>query len=100
MLFLVRSGNYYPCSWNPCNPNNDDPPTGQCIAMYPSPNLEAYVHPVASRQKSIQEDLNDSKENDIFIISPQYSRWEDASEYCVANDAALLEISINSSISR
>ena len=88
---LVRCGNYYPCSTNPCGEK------GQCIAMYPSPNLQAYIRPV---DKIVPEDLNGSSDRDIFFTSPTFSRWEDASEYCISNDASLLDMSINNSILR
>ena len=91
---LVRGGNYYPCSWNPCGDH------GQCISMYPSPNLQAYSLPVTSRYRAGSESLTPSIEEDIFLISPLYSRWEAASEFCMANDAALLDISVNNNIVR
>ena len=89
-LVIVRCGNYYPCSWNPCK-------FGHCVAMYPSPNLQAYVRPV---ENLITRDIDDSIEEDIFFTSPAFSRWEDASEYCISNDASLLDMSINTSILR
>ena len=90
-MVIVRCGNYYPCSTNPCGEH------GQCIAMYPSPNLQAYDRSV---EKLIPWDLNDSHEEDIFFASPAFSKWEDASEYCRSNDASLLDMSINTSILR
>ena len=68
--------------------------------MYPSPNLHAYDQPIVSKDMINQENATHSAGNDIFFLSTAYSRWEDASEFCNANDASLLEISINDSIIR
>ena len=94
ILILARCGNYYPCSINPCE--ND----GQCIAMHPSPNLEAYEEPVVSRYKFDTKDWNIAEAGNIFLMSPTFSKWEDAANYCIANDASLIEISVNNSILR
>ena len=94
ILILARCGNYYPCSINPCE--ND----GQCIAMYPSPNLEAYEEPVVSRYKFDSKDWNITEAGNIFLMSPTFSKWEDAANYCIANDASLLELNMNNSILR
>ena len=95
VFILARCGNYYPCSTNPCD--ND----GQCIAMYPSPNLAAYEQPVVSRYKSVSKDWNDTEAaGSIFLMSPTFSKWEDAANYCIDNDASLLELNMNNSILR
>ena len=94
ILILARCGNYYPCSINPCE--ND----GQCIAMYPSPNLEAYEEPVVPRYKLDSKDWNNTEAGNIFLMSPTFSKWEDAANYCVANNASLLELNMNNSILR
>ena len=86
-IILVHCGNYYPCSWNPCEPH------GQCISMYPSPNMKAYTLPVPSQLKTGEAGTTSSNKNDIFFITPSYSRWTDASKFCIDNDASLLEIS-------
>ena len=80
IMILARCGNYYPCSTNPCQ--ND----GQCIAMYPSPNLEAYEAPVVSRYRFDSEDWNNTEAGNIFLMSPTFSKWEDAANYCIAKD--------------
>ena len=55
--------------------------------MYPSPNLEAYEEPVVSRYKFDTKDWNIAEAGNIFLMSPTFSKWEDAANYCIANDA-------------
>ena len=68
--------------------------------MYPSPNLAAYEEPIVSRYKFDSEDWNGTENESIFLMSPTFSKWEDAENYCIANDASLLELSSNNSILR
>ena len=91
---IVQCGNYYPCSWNPCGDH------GQCISMYPSPNLKAYSLPFLSNYKVGSTLSTSSNEKDIFFITPPYSKWEDASAFCIENDASLLEVTLSNNFSR
>ena len=69
--------------------------------MYPSPNLAAYEQPVVSRYKFESKDWNDTEAaGGIFLMSPTFSKWEDAANYCIDNDASLLELNMNNSILR
>ena len=68
--------------------------------MYPSPNLAAYEQPVVSRYKFDSKDWNDTEAGSIFLMSPTFSKWEDAANYCIANRASLIELNMNNSILR
>ena len=91
---IVQCGNYYPCSWNPCGDH------GQCISMYPSPNLKAYSLPMLPHYKVGAGLSTSSNIKDIFFITPPFSKWEDASTFCIENDASLLEVTLSNNFSR
>ena len=68
--------------------------------MYPSPNLKAYSLPFLSNYKEGSRLITSSNEKDIFFITPPYSKWEDASAFCIENDASLLEVTLSNNFSR
>ena len=68
--------------------------------MYPSPNLAAYEQPIVPRYKFNSKDWNNTETGRIFFMSPTFSKWEDAANYCIANDASLIELSMKNSILR
>ena len=68
--------------------------------MYPSPNLKAYSLPILSDYKVESGLSTSSNVNDIFFLTPPYSKWEDASAFCIENDASLLEVTLSNNSSR